>query len=260
MPRKGVLKVLMKTVLTLLVAAAMSLSFVPASLAGREIVVSAASSLTDAFKRIGGEFESANPGVKVTFNFAASGALLQQVLQGAPVDVFASADVETMDKARRKGAVDAATITDFAGNKLVLVAPTGLRIKGMQDLGGAAVKRIALGKPETVPAGRYAKEALEANGTWAALEPKFIYAESVRQALYYVVRGEVDAGFVYATDAAIPAGRLNVVSEVGGHKPIIYPIAAVASGKEPALARRFIGYVVSDKGQAVLASYGFGRP
>ena len=240
--------------------AVMSLWFSSTALAEQEIVVSAAASLTDAFKDIGRDFEGANPGVKVIFNFAASGTLLQQIVQGAPVDAFASADLETMDKARQKGVVDASTVKNFAGNKLVLVTPKGSPVKGLKDLGKDAVKRIAVGKPETVPVGMYTREALEKDGMWVGLEPKFIYAESVRQALDYVVRGEVDAGFVYATDAAIVADKLRVVTGVGGHKPVAYPIAAVAASKNPGLARKFIEYMLGDKGQAVLAKYGFIKP
>ena len=241
------------------IIAAMAIS-AGTALAAQEIVVSAAASLTNAFTRIGKDFEGANPGVKVVFNFAASGPLLQQIVQGAPVDVFASADLETMDKARQKGVVDASTIFNFAGTKLVLVAPKGSPVKGLKDLSGGPVQRIAVGTPETVPVGRYTKEALEKDGMWGGLEPKFIYAASVRQVLDYVARGEVDAGFVYATDAAIMPDKLKLVCEVGGHKPVVYPIAVVTSSKAPVLARKFIEYVLGGKGQAVLARYGFGRP
>jgi molybdate transport system substrate-binding protein len=246
--------------LSLLLAAGL-FSFLSANaLAGQEIVVSAAASLTNAFTQIGKDFESANPDVKVLFNFAASGALFQQIAQGAPVDVFASADIETMDKARGKGVVDGPSIKNFAVNKLVLVTSKGSAIQDIKELGGDSVKRIAVGKPETVPAGRYTKEALQKNCMWAELEPKLIYAESVRQVLDYVSRKEVDAGFVYATDAASAAEKVKVVSVTGGHKLVVYPIAIVSSGKNKAAAGKFIKYVLSGKGQAVLARYGFTRP
>ncbi len=251
---------LKKMTLLAFMVAAMSAGFSTGALAGQEIVVSAAASLADAFTRIGRDFEGANPGVKVSLNFGASGALLQQIAQGAPVDVFASADLETMEKARAKGLVNASSIKNFAENKLVLITPKGSAVKGLKDLGGDSVKRIAVGKPETVPAGHYTREALEKDGMWGRLEPKFIYAESVRQVLDYVSRGEVDAGFVYATDAAVVAAKVRVVSEVGGHKPVVYPIAIVSSGKNPEVAGRFIKYVLGGKGQAVLARYGFTRP
>ncbi|MGA2192097.1 MAG: molybdate ABC transporter substrate-binding protein [Nitrospirota bacterium] len=248
------------TMLSVFMVAGMPIGLSTSAFARQDIVVSAAASLTDAFTQIGKDFESENPGVKVSFNFAASGALLQQIAQGAPVDVFASADKETIEKARQKGLVVDSSVVDFAGNKLVLVTPIGSGVKSLKELGGESVKRIAVGKPETVPAGRYTKEALEKNGLLGALEPKFIYAESVRQVLDYVARGEVDAGFAYATDAAVAADKVQVASEVSGHKPVVYPIAVVSSSKEPAAAGRFIKYVLGGKGQAVLAKYGFEKP
>jgi len=248
------------TTLSVFMVAAMSVWLSTSAFAGQEIIVSAAASLFNAFTQIGKDFESANPDVKVLINYAASGALLQQIAQGAPVDVYASADLETMDKAGDKGLVGTSSITNFAGNKLVLISPKGSAVKRLYDLSGKSVKHIAIGKPATVPVGRYTKEALEKNGLWSGLEPKFIYAESVRQTLDYVSRGEVDAGFVYATDAAVAADKVTVACEVGGHKPIVYPIAVVSTGKNPGVAKRFIDYVMSDKGQAVLAKYGFTKP
>jgi len=254
------MKILKKAMLSFLMVTTMSAGLSKSAFAGQEILISAAASQTNAFTDIGKEFESANPDVKVSFNFAASGALLQQIAQGAPVDVFASADLETMGKAKDKGAVDAQSIKNFAGNKLVLIAPKGSTVKGLNDLSGESVKRIAVGKPESVPVGKYTKDALEKKGMWAGLEPKFIYAESVRQALDYVSRKEVDAGFVYATDAAVAVDRVKVACEVGGHKPVVYPIAVVSSGKNSITAGKFIEYVLSVKGQAVLAKYGFTKP
>jgi molybdate transport system substrate-binding protein len=249
-----------KTMLSVLIVAVMAIGLSASAFAGQDIVVSAAASLTNAFTDIGKDFERANPDVRVVFNFGASGALLQQIAQGAPVDVFASADMETMAKARDKGLAAASAIKNFTGNRLVLVTPKGSAVKGLTDLSGDSVKRIAVGKPETVPAGRYTKEALEKSGMWAGFEQKFIYAETVRQALDYVSRKEVDAGFVFATDAASAAGKVKVACEVGGREPAVYPIAAVSSGKNRAAAGKFIEYVLSGKGQAVLARYGFTRP
>jgi len=246
--------------LSVLLVAAMSFGLSTSAFAGQEILVSAAASLTNAFTDIGKVFESANPNVKVSFNFAASGALFQQIVQGAPVDVFASADLETMNKVKGKGVVDASSIKNFAGNKLVLIAPKGSAVNALNDLTGEPIKRIAIGKPETVPVGKYTKDALDKAGMWGALEPKFIYAESVRQVLDYVSRGEVDAGFVYTTDAAIAADKVSVACEVRGHKPVVYPIAVVSTGKNPGVAGKFIAYVLSDKGQAVLTKYGFTKP
>lgn len=224
-----------------------------------ELLVSAAASLTNAFEEMKAPFEKANPGTTLVFNFAASGPLLQQMMQGAPVDVFASADQETMDKAGVL--IDSATRSDFAGNSLVLITPraeTG--ITSVQDLQGEAVTRIALGNPESVPVGRYAKGALTALGVYDTLAPKFVLAENVRQALDYVVRAEVQAGFVYATDAAVQADKVNVVAEVPGHKPIRYPIAVVQASAQRELGQKFIDYVQSAEGQGILSTFGFSAP
>lgn len=227
-----------------------------------ELVVSAAASLTNAFKGIGASFEQTHPGVKVVFNFAASGPLLQQIAQGAPADIFASADQESMDRAQQQNLIVAATRADFVANKLVLVTPadSALGIKSLADLTKPEVKRIAIGSPTSVPAGRYAKGALEAAKLWDTLTPKFVFADSVRQALAYVARTEAEAGFVYATDAGIEKDKVKVAAEVPVTTAILYPIAQVTASRNPALAREFLGYVLSPTGQKQLAAFGFASP
>ena len=225
-----------------------------------DLVVSAAASLTNAFGEMKAPFEKAHPGTTLVFNFAASGALLKQMEQGAPVDVFASADQETMDKA---GAlIDAASRVNFAGNALVLVVPAegGLPVKDVKDLQGDAFKLIAIGNPESVPVGRYAKGALTAAGLYDALTPKFVLAENVRQALDYVARGEVQAGFVYATDAATRADKVKVALEVAGHKPISYPVALLQASRNKDMGQAFIDFVLGAEGQAILGRFGFKKP
>ena len=244
----------------LLLIALMPMCFPVSALAGQKLVVSAAASLTDAFTQLGKDFEKANPGVNVVFNFGGSGSLLQQISNGAPVDVFASADIETMDMARQKGVVDPSTVFYFAATKLVLVAPKESHIKVLKDLSGSSVKRIAVGNPDLVPVGRYTKEELERDGMWGGLEPKFLYCASVRKVLDDVTHGEVDAGFVYETDAAIVPNKLKLICELGGYRPVVYPIAAVTASKYPVLDKEFIKYILSERGQAVLARYGFINP
>ena len=119
---------------------------------------------------------------------------------------------------------------------------------------------MALGNPETVPVGRYTREALTKAGLWETLKPKFIYGESVRQVLDYVSRGEVDAGFVFATDAAIAKGKVKTVAEVQGHQPIIYPVALVAASQKQALAQSFVDFVLSPPAQEIFLRFGFGKP
>ena len=234
----------------------------PLAAAAQQLTVSAAASLTDAFKEIGPRFEAAKPGVTVRFNFAASDVLMQQIVQGAPVDVFVSADQETMNRGIDKKLLDTDTRHDFAANTLVLIVPAQNPppVGGLADLGSPAVKRIAIGKTASVPVGRYTKQALETAGLWASLEPRFVQADNVRQVLDYVARGEAEAGFVYRTDAAIMADKVKVVQTVEGHAPVRYPVAVVSDGKNKALARDFAAYLLAPEAQAILAKFGFGRP
>lgn len=241
---------------------AMSSPLVGNSSAQQELIVSAAASLTNAFTEVGGKFESVHPGTKIVFNFAASGPLLQQIVQGAPVDVFASADQTTMNQAKEKKLILDDSRKDFVSNSLVLVVPAAskLSIKSAQDLTQKDVSKIALGKPETVPVGRYTQEALTNEGLWETLGPKFIPADTVRQVLDYVSRGEVDAGFVFATDAAVAKEKVRVAAKMEKHQPIVYPVAVVAATQKKELAQRFIDFILSAEGQEILSRYGFGKP
>lgn len=229
------------------------------SLAG-DLIISAAASLTNAFGEMQEPFEKAHPGTKLIFNFAASGPLLQQMEQGAPVDVFASADQETMDKAAKL--IVPTSRVNFAGNALVLIVPAegGLAVSDPKELTSDQFRLIAIGNPESVPVGRYTKGALGAAGLYDTLAPKFVLAENVRQALDYVARGEVQAGFVYATDAAQRTDKVKVAVEVSGHKPITYPIALLQASKAKDLGQAFIDFVMGEAGQAILAKHGFKKP
>lgn len=227
-----------------------------------EVTVSAAASLTNAFKDIVPLFESANPGAKVHLNFGASGALLAQIAKGAPADVFVSADQETMDQAQANKLIVAAARRDFVANTLVVIVPAASANvpKAVADLTQPAYARIAIGLPASVPVGRYTKGVLEGANLWAAIEPKMIGANSVRQALDYVARAEVDAGFVYATDAAIMPDKVKVALVVPTSQPILYPIATLTGAPNPAEAGKFVDFLFTPPAQAVLARYGFGKP
>lgn len=226
-----------------------------------ELVISAAASLTNALRDLAPLFEAANPGTRLQFNFGASNALLQQIAKGAPVDVFVSADQETMDLAQTQGLVRAAQRRNVVSNRLVVVVPSGSTRtpRALSDLAQPGVQRIAIGLP-AVPVGRYTRGVLEAAGLWAAIEPKVIGAQNVRQALDYVARAEVDAGFVYATDAALMPGKVKVALTVANTTPILYPAAPVAASPNAAEAQRFVAFLVSPAAQAGLAKFGFGRP
>jgi molybdate transport system substrate-binding protein len=227
-----------------------------------ELTISAAASLANAFKEVAPLFEAQHPGTRIQLNLGASGALLQQIAKGAPVDVFASADQESMDQAQAQSLVQAAERRNFASNSLVVVVPmkTASMPTTVNDLTQARYARIAIGLPASVPAGRYAKAALERTGIWGAIEPKVIGAQNVRQALDYVARGEVDAGLVYATDAALMPDKVKVAMTVRTEVPVLYPIAPVSSSANVAAARKFIAFVLTPPARAVLSRHGFGKP
>jgi molybdate transport system substrate-binding protein len=226
-----------------------------------DLTVSAAASLTQAFQDIGAQFESQNPGTKLKFNFGASGALMQQIANGAPVDVFASADTDTMDKAVGKGVVAAADVKIFTTNKLVLIVPAQSKANMQQlaDLKKPEFKRFAMGTPASVPAGNYTKDALEKAGLWLELKDKIINTTNVRQALDYVSRDEVDAGFVYASDALLMQDKVKVAFQVSTVKPIHYPVAKVVGSTQQSTAQKFIEFLQTPKAQAILTNYGFGQ-
>ena len=240
----------------------LALGFATATASAETLVVSAAASLSNAFKDINTQFEKANPGDTVDMTTGASGSLLQQIQQGAPADVFASADQATMDRAAKANLIDTASRTNFVTNSLVLIVPTAANTKvdSIDALKDASVTRVAVGKTETVPVGRYTQKVLQASGDWDALSPKFIPGDNVRQVLDYVARNEVDAGFVYRTDAALMADKVKVVATAKTPTPITYPIAVIADSKQPALAAKYIKYLASDDARAVLERYGFGKP
>ena len=227
-----------------------------------EVLVSAAASLTDAFSEIGKVYTRSNPRTIVRFNFGASGSLQQQIANGAPVDVFASASPVEMDALQRANRIEPSTRIDFASNRLVLAAPAGSPLRRWEDLRATSVHRIALSDPESVPSGRYARDTLIRRGLWSVVQPKAVFGENVRQTLTYVAAGNVDAGIVFATDVPAEPRRVRVVEEaVPGrdHLPITYPAAAVKGAPNRSGAQRFVTFLLSPPAQAMLARYGFKR-
>ena len=227
----------------------------------KEIVVSAAISLSDAFQEIGKNFKTKHKNGRILFNFGGSGALARQIIGGAPVDVFASASPKDMDDLDKVNMILKDTRIDFAGNQIVLVVPVNAAfpLTSFHDLARAEIKRMAIGNPKTVAAGRYAEEVLEHFKLREALKAKLIFAENVRQVLDYVARGEVDAGLLYSTDAAIKADRVKIAMEAPeqGHKPVVYPIAVIKGSKKEIWGRKFISFVVSQEGNQIMKKYGF---
>lgn len=230
------------------------------------LTVATAISLAPAMRELAAAFEAHAPGLRVAVTSAASGSLLQQLAAGAPIDLFVAADMATMQRAQTQGLLRAGSIRVLASNTLVLVQPVGQRaagvprLAGLVDLASAPVQRVALGAPASVPAGAYARSALEAAGLWPALAPRAVYGQNVRQVLDFVVRGEVDAGFVYATDAAQAGAAVQVVAAVPTPRPIHYPVAIAAASGQAALAVRFIAFLFEPGARALLDQRGFGRP
>jgi molybdate transport system substrate-binding protein len=243
---------------TLLLALFCFPSLVPAQ-TDIELTVSAAVSLKNVFEEIARIFEKKNPGVKVLFNFGASGNLARQVIAGAPVDVFASASSKDMDGIQ--GLILKGTRVDFVKNDLVLIAPLNAKsnISSFAGLGRKEIKKIAIGNPATVPAGQYAVETLKYLNLYDVLRDRLVFGEHVRQVLDYVARDEVDAGIVYLTDvkARKKDARLACAAPEVSHKPVIYPIAVIRQTSHEDPARSFISFVVSPDAQAVFVKYGF---
>ena len=246
----------MKRLLCLL----MLVAALPATAA--ELTVSAASSLTESFRDIASAYEAAHPGTKVDLNFAASGVLLQQITRGAPVDVLATADTATLDQAAKRGLLETDSRQTFATNRLVVVVPPGRSgaPTSLAALAGNGVQRIAIGNPDSVPVGRYARTALQEAGLWDTLTPKTITTQNVRQSLDYVARGEVDAGFVYASDFQAAPGRVVRAFDVPLKAPITYPLSVIKGSARAVQARQFVAFVLSPQGQAILRRHGFGAP
>lgn len=224
------------------------------------IIVSAAASLTEAFTDIETQFEVENPEIDVEPNFGGSGSLRTQIEGGAPVDVFASASQSHMDILAGEGLIENSSREDFAQNSLVLIVPADstLNITGIEDLTSPEVERIAIGNPETAPVGKYTTQSLTEAGIWDQLEGKTILAEDVKQVLVYVERGEVDAGFVYMTDAkTAEPGTIEVVATIPVTTPITYPIAVVSASENKEEAQEFVDFVTGPEGQEILEGYGF---
>ena len=230
----------------------------------QEVTLSVAISLKDAIVELGRGFTAAHPGVALRYNFGASGDLQKQIEAGAPVDVFLSAAQRQMDELEKQSLIVATTRRAFARNVLTVVKPADSRLDVVKavDLLEARVGKIAVGNPKSVPAGQYAEESLQKLDLWDRLQPKLVFSENVRQALDYVARGEVDAGFVYTTDAATRAQGVKEAFRPpeDTYRPVIYPGAVVATSKQPALAQAFLDLLGSVPGRAVLAKYGFQPP
>ena len=223
------------------------------------LLVSAAASLSEAIGEVAEGYE-AEEGVRVRLNVAGSQMLAAQIIEGAPVDVFISADVVQMERAAAAGRIDPAQRVDLLSNRLAVVVPSDRAgtVAEPLDLADASIARIALGDPEAVPAGVYARRYLESAGLWEALAPRIVPAGSVRAALRAVEAGTVDAGIVYRTDAAGSTGAQVAFAVPPGTGPaIVYPAAVVRDAPNPAGAARFLEHLQSDAARRRFDAAGF---
>jgi molybdate transport system substrate-binding protein len=224
-----------------------------------EVRVFAAASLTDSMKEVAGAYEKGS-GDKLVFNFGASSMLARQIEEGAPADIFFSADEAKMDGLEAKGLIEKGTRKNRLSNSLVIVvaAEQGASVNSPKDLAASSIKRVALGDPRAVPIGIYAREYLEKLKLWEAVRPKVVATENVRAALAAVEAGNADASIVYKTDAAI-SKKVKVALEVSvedGPK-ISHPMAMLKDSREPEAAKRFFEYLSSDEAGKVFKKYGF---
>ncbi|WP_430789581.1 molybdate ABC transporter substrate-binding protein [Virgibacillus flavescens] len=226
----------------------------------QEIFVSAAASLTGALDEISGSFEKSHPDIHITYNLGGSGKLAQQIQQGAPVDVFLSADQHWMDVLEKDQLILPNTKIDFAKNSLVLITneTNDTNIDSLTDLNADKVGQIGIGNPESVPAGSYAKEALTKLKLWESLTPHLVYAKDVRQVLTYVESNNVEIGFVYGSDLK-RAEKVKVLKKVDTEllSPIVYPAAIVKTSENQDAAKTFLEFLQSDKAKAIFDNYGF---
>jgi molybdate transport system substrate-binding protein len=229
------------------------------NLGAAEVTVFAAASLTDSLKAVGNVYEK-HSGDKIVFNFGASIILARQIEEGAPADIFFSADEARMDVLEKKGLILKETRKSLLSNVLVIVVSVdgGLSISSPSDLATPKIKRLALAETKTVPAGIYAREYLEKQNLWSAVESKVVPTENVRGALSAVESGNVEAGIVYKTDAAI-SKKVRIAHEIplADNPNISYPIAVVKESKHLEAAKKFLQYLNSNEALKAFEKFGF---
>ncbi|MNW39940.1 Molybdate-binding periplasmic protein precursor [compost metagenome] len=228
-----------------------------------ELTISAAASLTDALKEIQHSYESTHTGIKLNFNFGGSGALEKQIEQGAPSDLFLSASTKNMKSLVDQQLIDTKKQKTWLTNELVAVIPADgtMNIASVTDLTKKEVKKVAIGIPESVPAGNYAQEALTKAKLWDTLQSKLVQAKDVRQVLQYVETGNADVGFVYKTDA-LTSQKAKIAFEVNPktYSPVEYPIGIVKATKHIQEAEDFYAYLQSQESLNIMDKYGFTIP
>jgi molybdate transport system substrate-binding protein len=223
------------------------------------LTVSAAASLQDALAEIQQLYQQDKSNPAITYNFGSSGSLQQQISQGAPVDVFISAAAKQMDALEKENLILPGSRQNLLTNQLVLVTPKDKQTVGdFTDLSSDRVSKIALGEPNSVPAGQYAQEVLNFYKLLDSVKSKLVYGKDVRQVLTYVETGNVDAGFVYLSDAK-QSKQVTIVATAPtqSHSPIVYPIAVLRDSKNPQAAKEFSKFLTSSQAKAIFEQYGF---
>lgn len=226
-----------------------------------EVHLSVAASMTEAIRELDAAFTADQPGVTMLPNFGSSGALAKQLLQGAAADIFISANPKWLNYLEKEGKIAKQTVRDLAVNTLVVVGRPGVVVTSLGDL--AAMTRVAIGSPGSVPAGQYAEQAMRAAGVYERLAAgkKLVMAQDVRQALLYAERGEVDAAFVYRTDALLAEKAVILYAVPAGlHDPITYPVGLTVAGEKNGAARSFYDFLASPAAMSILGKYGFDTP
>lgn len=258
--RLKIIQASIAAILAALLAASVGFArLAPAPEPRRDLTVSAAISLKDVLNEAAQLYRAERPDTEIHFNLGASGTLQRQIEQGAPVDVFISASEDQMNSLESQGLLLSGTRRDLLRNSIVLIVPKGKTgITSFQDLAKPGVKVIAIGEPQTVPAGKYAQEVLTHFHLYDQLKPKYVFGKDVRQVLTYVITGNADAGIVYATDAK-SSDAVSVVATApeDSHSLVIYPIAILKSSKEPDEAKRFLEFLAGAKAQGTFEKYGF---
>lgn len=225
-----------------------------------ELTISAAASLTDALTEVNNLYMNQNKNITIVANFAASGTLQKQIEQGAPADVFISAGAKQVQALQDGGLLLDETRVNLLNNKVVLVTPvnSSLSLSSFADLVNSDIKQIAIGDPESVPAGTYGKQALEQLGIYDQVQPKLILCADVRQVLSYVEAGNVDAGIVYATDAAISTSvKIAADAPAEINAKIVYPAAVIKATKNADAAKAYLDFLFSAEAKAIFEKYGF---
>ncbi len=222
------------------------------------LTVSSAASLKEVMGEIKKLYTTREPNVTITYNFGASGSLQQQIEQGATVDIFISAAAQQMDALQKKGLIITDTRRNILSNQVVLIAPKNSPLTDFKDLTSDFIKKIALGEPKSVPAGKYGQEVLTFLKIFNLLKPKLVFAKDVRQVLAYVETGNVDAGIVYTTDAKL-SNFIKVVATAPeqSHSPIIYPVAVIKDSKNIKIAKEFGQFLSSKPAADIYQKYGF---